>query len=97
MYIHIYIYIYTYTYIYIYIYVYTQQACVYIYIERERSLSLYIYIYTHIAQLEYCRPPPLLLRGRLRRIDLVYGHCSYYELSDQESLSQNSEITALRH
>ena len=28
---------------------------------------------------------------------IYYGHFSYYELSDQESLSQNSEITASRN
>ena len=77
-------------YVYIYIYIYISiHMCIYIYI--------YIYTYTYVYtghHLEHHGGPAVerVLRGLL----VVYDHFSYQEFPDQESSSQNSEITALR-
>ena len=67
---------------------------------------IYIYIYIHIYKLRgiACRPVlinphPDVAKDSRQAVELAchYGYFSYQELSDQEHLSQNHEITALRN
>ena len=103
--IHIHLYIYVYMYIRIVIHIY---ICIYIYIYIYTHLIIYIYIYIHreieeytgmfrIACLSSCFFSWSAFSGWHAFQSLCYGQFLHQELSDQESLSQHSEITALRN
>ena len=71
-------------------------------------IYIYIYTYVYIKRIRKEHRSELInkmivnrKRAQIKMIMIMikdtYGHFSYEELSDQESLSQNSEITALRN